>query len=253
MTPLAHRIAIETTKPLSARMLLDPQAHARNIGDFHCFECSDVMVLAHDLAKKHAVPTEGRLAFLPAPRTWLEFSGASVEGFPFAKRIAVLLEEDGDDARVTLAVSERDSPALLIGMSLGFMPLHKSPEIGLVTAARGIRPESLDLFVQFASLIYALLAMINSPRVIGRVTRLPHAGLQRRLAAAKGISGKFPLHATTRMKLHVCERVQDERGSERVSWLSGERALHWVRAHVRPVAGSLCTWSGTGAGTAPTA
>lgn len=89
-----------------------------------------------------------------------------------------------------------------------------------------------------ASILIAALAMINTPRIIGRRQYMPHAGLQRRLAAAKGMVGKFPLHAWTEIKLEV--RPPEEAGdAEHQTYLTGEKALHFCRAHLRVRLGKL--------------
>ena len=53
--------------------------------------------------------------------------------------------------------------------------------------------------------LYAALALINSPKVIGRRQHLPHAGLERKLTKSMGMTGKFPLHAWTEIFLDIGE------------------------------------------------
>lgn len=81
---------------------------------------------------------------------------------------------------------------------------------------------------------YALLGMINTPRIFQRIVHQPHAGLQRKMVAAKSLIGKFPLGAWTEILLKV---PAPEGGPKSTSgtdgYLSGERALHWCRAHLR--------------------
>jgi hypothetical protein len=80
---------------------------------------------------------------------------------------------------------------------------------------------------------YALLGMINTPQVFQRLVHQPHAGLQRKLAAAKPLVGKFPLGAWTEILLKVPAPQGEQSVHPDGSYLSGERALHWCRAHLR--------------------
>lgn len=239
MTPLAHAIAVEMTKPVKDRLVHDPDSLAAKITDFHCFECSEIISLARELAQQDCVPAGGNLAFLPADMTWLEFRDLSwLPGAPaLVAGAALALRQVGDHAEVYSCI--RTKAALFAGNMhlIGRIPLKGAPDLGSSVEVY----HSADLpapspLAGLAPVIYALLALINSPRVVGRVTRLPHAGLQRRLAAAKGIAGKFPLNATTEMRLHVGEAVIED-DVERTAWLSGERALHYCRAHLRIVGG----------------
>jgi hypothetical protein len=83
----------------------------------------------------------------------------------------------------------------------------------------------------------AAVALINTPRVIGRQQHMPHAGLQRALARSKGMVGKFPLRAWTEIKLEVRPPVHAEGFHE--ARLSGTRALHFCRAHLRVRRGQI--------------
>lgn len=89
-----------------------------------------------------------------------------------------------------------------------------------------------------AALIYAALAVINSPRIIGRLQHMPNRGLERRLTRSLG-AGKFPLHAWTEITLHVTppKDMMDDPSIE--AHYTGQRALHFCRAHLRVRLGRL--------------
>jgi hypothetical protein len=82
--------------------------------------------------------------------------------------------------------------------------------------------------------LYAYLVMINSPRVIGRRQHPPHKVLQKGFAG-----GHFPLHAWTEIKLEVTKPTLIDDGEPHQARLTGLRALHFCRAHVRIKNGKL--------------
>jgi hypothetical protein len=83
----------------------------------------------------------------------------------------------------------------------------------------------------------AALALINTPRIIGRRQHMPHQGMQRKIAAGKKMVGKFPLKAWTEIKLEVMPPVID--GGQHEARLTGGKALHFCRAHLRIRMGHL--------------
>jgi hypothetical protein len=83
--------------------------------------------------------------------------------------------------------------------------------------------------------IASLLPFINTPRVIGRTQHMPHAGLERRLLRSMG--GRFAVHAWHEIRLHVTPPDISEDDHE--AHLTGQRALHFCRAHLRIRLGQL--------------
>jgi hypothetical protein len=55
--------------------------------------------------------------------------------------------------------------------------------------------------------------------------------LQKKIAAAKRMVGRFPLRAWTEIKLEVTPPKYD--GTEHEAMLTGGKALHFCRAHLR--------------------
>lgn len=110
---------------------------------------------------------------------------------------------------------------------------------------RHVRPysptETEALRIGYIPLMYAALSVINTPRVIGRRQHMPHAGLQRKLAQARGMVGKFPLHAWTEIKLEVSPPRLDRSatGDPHEARLTGAKALHFCRCHLRVRLGQL--------------
>jgi hypothetical protein len=86
---------------------------------------------------------------------------------------------------------------------------------------------------------YAFLALINTPRIIGRRQHMPHERVEREKLKALGLVGKFPLHAWTEIVLKVAP--PDDRTGEPSTegHLTGERCLHFVRTFLRVRMGQL--------------
>lgn len=231
MTPLFHAIALETTKPVAQRRLHDPASYAHRLGEFHFFDCDATHDIATDLGNTFATRgyTSPRLMFLPAPCTAIEF-GRQADG----SRFGFLLEEVGEFAVCRVALSGKDG--VTIAGSSFKLPLNEAS--ATVYVGDDVSKHLRSRYVSAASLIIGSLALINTPRVIGRKQHMPHAGLQKRLAASRGMVGKFPLHGWTEIVLEVTppkmagDTVHEAR-------LTGERCLHFCRAHLRIRNGGL--------------
>jgi hypothetical protein len=199
-------------------------------------------------------------SFLPAPTTWIEWlerNGSS------SVRTGVLLTSiDIDDKDILVAVQILDAKnqqtnhksELMFGATIAFSP----GEIGkpykydyhlLGFDGKDMPPEALkkmgkegELTQVLAGLLYTqvlgFLALINTPKIVGRITHLPHAGLQRKLTHAYSMPGKYPLQAWHEIKLHVT--VPYEQNNEKVDgYLTGTRALHFCRSYLRIRQGRL--------------
>lgn len=225
MTPLFHRLAKQLTLPVKKRTVRDHAGLLRRLDDIHCFECTDILEASKDLARKmiNGGPTCPDLAFLPAPRTWIEYK---CDGW----RLATLIEakHGAAEARVTFI----DSGFLIARLSN--LRLRSHPDI-----FNG--PYYVDRFGEVVGLtgqanpafgLYALLALINTPRIIGQKKHMPHRGLEKALLKCGGIQGKFPLRAWTEIKLEIgLPRTAGDHPQE--AHLTGWKALHFVKAFMR--------------------
>ncbi len=216
MTPLAHAIAKQMTLPLRKRKpvyLLDKEADASPatiVTDIHCFECSAIVDLACDLSDS------GKLRdliedtfFLPAPKTWIEFRWGDT-------RHGWLLSEGKSDPMCRIILERPDKFAVREWDLTG----HEDGDQDM----RGM--------------VLAMLAMINTPKIVGRQQFMPHRGLERALTRQMGV-GRFPLHAWTELKLSVSKPIEIDDGEPHEAHLTGRRALHFCRAHLRIRLGQL--------------
>lgn len=235
MTPLLGRIAKESTLPVRERTFNDHAGLLKRLDDVHCFECSEVFDVAGELAKvEHGKGrTLDALAFLPAPNTWLEWRRADL-------REGVLLQADEDGRLASARWAAGSDSIFCSARQAGRLLLRGDGSVdGPHYAVRVMEGQSQAETNGWTLLIYALLAMINTPRIIGQRTHMPHAGLQRRLAAARGIQGKFPLRAWTEIVLEVRPPVHADDKDPLEIQLTGARALHFVRSHLRVRRGQL--------------
>lgn len=232
MTPLAQRITRELTLPVKRRTYQGDIVH--RMGDVHCFEISDVYQLAFEMAQDVKRFADGPLTtFLPAPKTWIEHNSHG--------RFGWLLEQDPSDP--TLITSRSAMHSIQEGyeylgdfgreikIRLGYGPVHPVTEGGY--------PGWYEADFSPENLIPAFLLLINSPKVIGRRQHAPHRGLEKRLAAALGPQGEFSLHDWTEIKLEVGlpKDMSDEAPGE--GRLTGQKALHFCRSHLRVRLGRL--------------
>lgn len=241
MTPLAQRIVNELTLPMRERVFVDRFGLLKRMDDVHCFECSAVedaaVQLGRDMVGRGGIPLD--LAFLPAPKAWIEIAPKSRPGWRLG---FLLVEQDSPKTGPVAGVGFVSGGPDFFGVTLPpiHIPLRGSlMEWNTVRVPDAWPPAEVGFAMQGASLIFGAIAMINTPRIIGRRTHMPHAGLQRRLAKARGMVGKFPLHAWTEIKLEVSppkdasdQPVQDIR-------LTGRKALHFCRTHLRIRSGQL--------------
>jgi hypothetical protein len=233
MTPLAHAITKELLLPVAKRSFRDQCGLLDLMDDIHCFECSAVTGLATEMStfvsdwlpdeteeerNLRATSRFNKMAavtsFLPAPKTWLEWMRGDI-------RVGLLLVEREGWAEMRAAFSR--------GNIWG--SVETAPAFGLKELAGQLRVRSsADVAVATNDAIYAqiLLALINSPRVVGRETHEPHRGLQR---AVRARGAQHPLHAWTEIRLEVGAPDADRTGE--TTTLTGQKALHFCRAHFR--------------------
>lgn len=218
MTPLAFRLAKEMLTPAKDRTFNDNAGLLARLGDIHCFELTAVTPLMDELAKHIRLGhIDDRTSFLPAPKTWIEtrYQGGT--------RLAWFLEEAVDKSTARIVTSFSDDQTGQFGSAAqGEIRLGEREQGGFVDP---IAPQAVHL-------ILAALAIINTPRIIGRQSHAPHRGLERRLLSMRGVIGKFPLHAWTEIKLKVAD-IRDADDEPEEAHYTGERALHFCRAHLR--------------------
>lgn len=263
MTPLLHKIMSDQCRPAHQRQLRWRFSETSSglhellklLDGIQSFECSAVERLAWHLAVK--LVDDGqvskRTAFLPAARTWIEWlNGPEDPGISGMRQAFLLIDDErqnrtarcvsfigaGDfievvdtDARLALK-DDASVSSLVTSLSVDSPFFTEDIEDDLGPPERSFRERADARKRRWAGEIYAFLGMINAPRVFQRTIHSPHLGLQRRLLAAKSLVGKYPLGAWTEILLKIPAPASIG-GSLDQGFMTGERALHWCRAHLR--------------------
>jgi hypothetical protein len=226
MTPLAHRIVKQLTLPPRDRSL-KLEAIRDLTEDVHCFEISEVLPVIEAMDAVNASWKLSGKDFLPAPRTWLEWIDPRN-----GRRVSILLDETASQHEYYM-VAEADPFCVMHGTyikgDLNYLIARDEVEGYDHVDERTISDSLVSMF----SVARVALAIINTPRLIGRVTRTPHRGLERALQQQYRAVGKYPLHAWHEIKLEAFPRYTDETGEEVEAHLTGRKCLHFCRAHLR--------------------
>lgn len=228
MTPLAHALATQLTLPKKERKIIDNGGAIKHVTGAICFEVTEIAELAFDLSKMQSVQhfVDDSLIFLPSDVTWLEFRDEEIGRVGWMLRNLNEKEWWTNKAFDVIEVCT-DANGVICTSEKAIINVDHDGKFGWA------EPEEAKLsFAPMVGWICAVLAMINTPRLIGRRQHMPHAGLQRKLARAMGMTGKFPLRAWTEIKLEVGPPKLDD-GGEHEGRLTGAKALHFCRAHLR--------------------
>jgi hypothetical protein len=253
MTPLAHYLTRQiASRPKDRETIWREPQNIKNLRDLmhdiHCFEvtaCLPLIVETYESFKGKPIEQSETVyetfGFLPAPKTWIEFRHAS------GNRMAVAMEEcdgrhayNGGKPSAVCTFVDRDSVVNLgmvstqSGDFYAYGGLQRWPQY--ILACSGPEPDMAGQGI--LALAHTLLVLINSPKIIGRRQHMPHAGLERRLTKGLG-AGKFPLHAWTEILLQVNKPPEIDDGEPHEAHLTGRRALHFCRKHIRIQNGQL--------------
>ncbi len=247
MTPLAHSFAKQLVMPIKDRTVWCPGLHlAELMSDIHCFEISEatgIFEMLHQARRiddKSFMDANQNNMFLPAPKTWFEYKN----GFG---RSATLAIEDGTDPSYINVFCAYNVKNLSWIYRCGKMDINSQLVYWEKNWIDYLHP-GLDK-KKYAAVgpgpcdemgaIPTMLAIINSPKIIGRRQHMPHRGLERALIAKQKAIGKFPLHAWTEIQLKVTPPKDMSGEAPAEAHLTGQKALHFCRAHLRVRLGRL--------------
>lgn len=219
MTPLALRLLRQFLGEPNAPLMPDRAGLSMKLMEAHCFEVSDIWDAALKLSSDPTfLPDDLTASFLPAPYTWIEYAVGN-------QRFGSLLMDrtDGNGFNLFHAMAENNGRTAFDGTAQNYE----------IVTVKDVQPKTS------AAHTLVVLAMINTPRIVGRVQHMPHRGLERRLLKSRKNIGKFPLHAWTEIKLRIGD-PRDASGDGSVeAHYTGQRALHFCRAHLRIRMGRL--------------
>lgn len=271
MTPLAKALAQQAAsnpkwwRESGSEKLLAPFPR-----EVKCFEVSAVVDLASDLAQQayERGNLVEALAFLPAPVTWLEQRYTRHDGTPALQ--AYLLVDQGDNTATVASTigCEINGRTVFIPIPLGSLRLLNEADpdgwaIDSTILSQGVdvrshatnlvrhlhltrsgvqaplRETDVDAALDDAQArswqLYATLSLINSPKIVGRSEHKASSGLNKFLARKSGTP--FQLLPWHEIFLDITPPPEAE--MESGTRLSGPRALHFCRQHIRIKRGRL--------------
>ncbi len=277
MTPLAKALAeTAVTNRKWWRESGNEKLLAPFPNDVKCFEVSQVHDLAYELADQayERGNIAETLAFLPAPVTWLERRYVRKNGTP--ARQAYLLVDKGDKtASVVSTIGlEIRGRTVFIPVSCGDLRLLDASDPDGFAIDSTILTQNVDLIEHVSKLgrhlhpmravpaavaqaivderyrdpdraletaqtrswqLYATLSLINSPRIVGRSEHKASSGLSKFLARKGGAPYQLlPWH-----EIFLDITPPPEAEMEGGTRLTGPRALHFCRQHIRIKRGRL--------------
>jgi hypothetical protein len=235
---LYQALGNELCQPLRKRQIVDPENRLKDFGSFAVFDLTRVDSIVAEKGQNciNAKQFPDHLAFLPSRLTWLEF-----QYYKETERAAVILQQaDAETLLCWHVCYVRDHPFLVQREFI--VPIvntanHKVGTVGwhqddpLFRAPKDKQEIGMCVVDMAIQRVLGALIVINTPRPGDRETFLPHAGLQRKLAAARGIVGKFPLLATTEIRLPTGAEA-DQKPEKQATQLTGQIPFHRVRTHL---------------------
>jgi hypothetical protein len=253
MTPLfekmVRRAAFPKRERESLHWLTDASQHPIKdfVTDVHCFEYGAVAETAHEMALRGSLTKVTSLGFLPAKKTWLERTvklEKTTEDGDQELMLAILFVDRGDGFADIWAFTHLPK---LTNTCVGYFGKasidRRESGVDLLDASGSVIDADDNWFrktkkgLLWAEAVMAM-AMINSPKIIGRTQHVVNGTMQRKLNDKYGV-GKFPLHAWTTIKLEVGKPPEIDDGEPQESILTGRRALHFCRTHLRFRLGKL--------------
>ena len=152
--------------------------------------------------------------FLPSPETWLEWRVGP-------DRLGYLLRAS-TEAEVEIYVLATDGVEHVMTM-----PRRK---LGWYNVA----PEYENQAAGIWNAVAVFLAIINTPRLVGRRYHNPHRGLEREIRRAG--NSTLQLRPWSEIRLEITPKAATGEGPER---LCGRKCLHFCRSHIRVQNGRL--------------
>jgi hypothetical protein len=224
------------------------------MSDIHCFEVTEAIGMITYVSRKmrESEHVDSKYSFLPAKRTWLEYrqtkgwtkTGGEIDD---PGRIGFLLVEDHDKMGCECFIA-RWQKSTDLSWSGGKAVFGLRDEVSKPALAWNFYEDGSFEAFPFPEvikyMILASLAVINTPKIVGRRTFSPNKALQKALINKRPIIGHFPLHGYTEIKLDIGVPKDASNSKSNEVRLTGEKCLHFCRSHIRVRLGRLEIVSG---------
>jgi hypothetical protein len=205
------------------------------------FECTEIGEICNLFAQDiHKTGLSKDNFFLPAPKTWIEFRPYPYDLDPRVRdfRSGFWIKEDTNKFWVLWTNSHGKNGNFTIDKKEYIGYSEKEYRRKVIEEAELPEKDRKDLMDQRWLLF--ILAMINTPRLVGRKQHMPDRKLEKTLLRNRPNIGKFPLQAWTEITLSVSAPTKDVSGqSSKEAHLTGNKPLHFCRQHWRVRLGRL--------------
>lgn len=231
MTPLAAQLSKQLTMPKGDQKPFwgaNIEKLTITLNNAQFFEITAITNLLFDLIEKvqDNLDFVKKSSFLPSPLTWIELNTARVG------RMAFVLSQIDEWIHFDLIWSERssyigkmNSDTLQVMLVKGKIALPQ--EFECETQQKTLYVLELNL-----ALAHAALIAINSPGIIAHKKREPNKGLVRRINKKFG-PGNFEVNGWTELQLKISKPQYIDDGEPHEDHITGKRALHFCRQHIR--------------------
>lgn len=271
MTPLARALAeAAVSNPNWWRESGNKKLLAPFPNDVKCFEVSQVTELAYELADQAYARGNivEALAFLPAPVTWIEHRYVREDGKSAIQAYLLVDRADKTASAVSTIGLEINGKTIFVPAPLGDLRLLDSSDPDGLAIDSAIIQQDIDVVRHSRKLVsglyklrdvpgytpdeisdddaletqrvhswwlYSVLSLINSPRIVGRSEHRVSSGLSKFLARKRGAPYQLlPWH-----EIFLDITPPPEAEMESGTRLTGPRALHFCRQHIRIKRGKL--------------
>ncbi|GFE94892.1 hypothetical protein [Acetobacter persici] len=238
MTPLAKDITKDSIRRNNGKYI---GVYNKEIVDAQMFDVSKIHEFAcansPNIINKNGSFLFNDLFFLPSNPTWIEWIDDTGE------RLGIFLKKLDSTDHMVFEFFKNGPSRSILGVFENVFEESDVNKMGFRETKHSsglLSPEdTTNFYTEVFRIITIHLAFINTPRIIGRKIHLPHASFQRKLAKAKGTIGKYPIQAWTELILEVTPPKDESDAPACETVLTGEKALHFVRSHLRIVGGKL--------------
>lgn len=241
MTPLAAQLSKQLTMPEKDRYPFWKKEKPyeilfQTLNRSQFFEVTKILSLARTINDKIAETKDtsgfSKLSFLPSPWTWIEFNDVKNTRVAF-HFIGHADKTKENAAHLCLYWSTRCSFLGTINLETFRMDFGPYKETPLPPWFEGrTNEDTQNIILAYIAFASSSLIAINSPQIISQEKKEPNRGLIRRINKKFGAKN-FPVNDWTELQLKISKPESIDDGQPHEDHITGKRALHFCRQHIR--------------------
>jgi hypothetical protein len=227
VTPIAHRLVRESALPPKARSFENDFGIIPLLKDIHCFDVSAIHGM-QDILKNAILSKDAgsRQQFSPFPSTWIEVKIKDI-------RQAWLCTANGDESYDVRNVYYDAGENIVFPAVRVTVPFRGPLTRGTLMVAQHeekhpLNANDIGTLKAIIVVVDSYISIINSVKIVNRKSHPPHSGLQRTIAA-RG----YRDNGWTEILLSINSPFNPATGETAATTITGEKALHFVRSHIR--------------------